>query len=672
MITYAIGGDVMKGLRIALLILLALAMTACGRAVPRLEGDVMRSGPWSKELVAQMSEVPVQDNGRQKPLSVLASFRLYKIHGRRDLKYSVVDAAGNESKYTLTPMEWLLDVICYPDQAASYPLFRIENSSVLDALKIANDGQTPDFVYISYDTVRSKYETLRGLAQEYAPIEPADRTPIQAHVFGLWQRFIAYDNLQRQFAAFRYTMPVAEEELQSAFGTENVGVGAIAQSAAKFNALLKKLDPEATNASQGLINIADFVGKVITNDDDGVGIIGWADDSEEEWLTFGEGFERILTGEEEGSLADVFTSLERAVRPNSLADKEAALLLFRDASITAAGQQYNSVQVEREIEYYNSSWHYQSIHYFLLAFLMATVTWLLPRNKILWWGSLSVCGVAIGMLTFDLILRILITGHPPIKNLYDTFLFIAWVSALLLLCTEFVMPRRICLAAAPFVGALLVMFARTYEVNNASDTMDPLVAVLDSNFWLATHVTTINIGYAAGLAAAVLAYVWIFMRIFRIGHPSDVRAKALIRMCYGVTCFGLLFSVVGTILGGVWANDSWGRFWGWDPKENGALMICLGQIALLHARFTGWIRDVGFVIWAGIVGIVVVFSWFHVNLLQVGLHAYGFDSGLRDAVWMTYSVQGGVLIAGVLDVVLRPNPVRAKASVSSASPATSS
>jgi ABC-type transport system involved in cytochrome c biogenesis permease subunit len=192
--------------------------------------------------------------------------------------------------------------------------------------------------------------------------------------------------------------------------------------------------------------------------------------------------------------------------------------------------------------------------------------------------------------------------------------------------------------------------------------MDPLVAVLDSNFWLATHVTTINIGYAAALVAAILANVWIVMRVCRLSYPSDVSAKALVRMCYGVTCFGLVFAVVGTILGGVWANDSWGRFWGWDPKENGALMICLGQISLLHARFTGWVRDFGFVIWAGIIGMVTVFSWFHVNQLGIGLHSYGFSAGLRTAVWSCYTVQMGFLIVGTVDVLLRPNPARAAAS----------
>jgi ABC-type transport system involved in cytochrome c biogenesis permease subunit len=667
MIARASRSDVMKGIRLPLLALLALVLAACSRPVPRLEGDVERTEPWNKETVAQLASIPVQDNGREKPLSVLAAFRLYDVHGRRDLKYSVLAADGTEKKFTLEPTEWLLDVWCYPRQAARYPLFRIEHSGVMDALGFANDGQKQDFVYVSYDKVYGVVDKLQGLARSYGQKDQKQRSTVEEHIVQLWRDFLTYDALQRQFGAFHYSVSVAEAEVQAVFGSEQVTVGNIATHADQFRGMLAKSDADLSNAPKDLIRVAEFVGKVISNDEDGVGVIAPTAAEEVKWLTLGAAFEGIIKGQK-GSVVDMFTSMQRAVSATSLPEKQTALLQFKDASIAAAGTHYDKVQIERETYYYRASWHYQSIHWFLLAFVLAAVTWLMPRNKvkILWWASMLVSIAGLGMLSYDLTLRCLITGHPPIKNLYDTFLFIAAVGVLLLLGTEFVMPRRIALAAAPFLGALLVMFARIYEVTNASDTMDPLVAVLDSNFWLATHVTTINIGYAAGLVAAILANVWIIMRVFRLSHPNDVPAKALVRMCYGVTCFGLLFSVVGTILGGVWANDSWGRFWGWDPKENGALMICLGQIALLHARFTGWVRDFGFVVWAGIIGMVVVFSWFHVNLLGVGLHSYGFSAGLLDAVWTCYSVQLGFLLVGALDVVLRPSPAKAAAPVKSA------
>lgn len=657
---------IMRSLRTPLLLALAFVVAACSRPVPKFEHDVVRTEPWSQEVLDEMAAVAVQDNGREKPLSVLAAIRLYKIHGRRDVKYTVTDSSEKETKVTLTPIEWLLDVWCYPDQANNYPLFRIENIGVMDALGLKNEGQKPDFVYISYNEVFNVAAKLRDLASEYSGIDEAKRSPVEAQVVGLWQQFATYNRLHRQMEAFHYSVPV-EGELEQLFQTKRADLGAIAKHADGFRKELAKLDPELSNASESMLAVTKFIGSVADNDANGVGLVAPESGKGEEWIPLGAALEMVIRGQK-GPVVDMITSLQTATTAKSLADREDALLRYKAASIAAAGEHYDTEQIEREVYYYDKSWHYQSIHWFLFAFVLAAVTWLVPRNKILWWASMGVSTLAFGMLFYDLTLRCLITGHPPIKNLYDTFLFIAATSVLVLLVTEWVIPRRMALAAAPFFGALLVMFARMYEVSNASDTMDKLQAVLDSNFWLATHVTTINIGYAAGLVAAVLAFAWIFLRVFRISHPSDVPAKALIRMCYGVTCFGLLFSVVGTILGGVWANDSWGRFWGWDPKENGALMICLAQIALLHARLSGWVRDAGFVMWSGITGIVVVFSWFHVNLLQVGLHAYGFSSELRDAVWTSYSIMGGFLAVGAIDVMLRPNPAKAPAKASAQAP----
>ncbi len=145
------------------------------------------------------------------------------------------------------------------------------------------------------------------------------------------------------------------------------------------------------------------------------------------------------------------------------------------------------------------------------------------------------------------------------------------------------------------------------------------MAVLDTNFWLATHVTAITVGYSAGMLAAALGEL-----LPRRSRPSASAARSasfyagLGRMVYGVLCFGVIFSTVGTILGGIWANDSWGRFWGWDPKENGALLIVLSQLVILHARMGGYLKEHGVCAAAALGGTVVAFSWFGVNLLGVG------------------------------------------------------
>ena len=112
-------------------------------------------------------------------------------------------------------------------------------------------------------------------------------------------------------------------------------------------------------------------------------------------------------------------------------------------------------------------------------------------------------------------------------------------------------------------------------------------AVLDSNFWLATHVVTITIGYSGTFLAGALAHRLRRPAARRAPRPTRPRARRSCRMTYGIVCFALFFSFVGTVLGGIWADQSWGRFWGWDPKENGALLIVLWNAIILHARWGG-------------------------------------------------------------------------------------
>ena len=205
-------------------------------------------------------------------------------------------------------------------------------------------------------------------------------------------------------------------------------------------------------------------------------------------------------------------------------------------------------------------------------------------------------------------------GRPPISTLYETIPFITVVAVILCLLIEFFDRKGIALASSLAVGIIGIFLTWRFEIKEARDTLKVLEAVLRSNFWLATHVIAINIGYAAALLAGLIAHIFIFSKRFKIG--SDDLRRSITKMVYGITCFGLLFALVGTVLGGVWANDSWGRFWGWDPKENGALMICLGALIMLHARMGGYIKDLGMNIIAVLILVITVFSWWHVNQLE--------------------------------------------------------
>jgi ABC-type transport system involved in cytochrome c biogenesis permease subunit len=152
-------------------------------------------------------------------------------------------------------------------------------------------------------------------------------------------------------------------------------------------------------------------------------------------------------------------------------------------------------------------------------------------------------------------------------------------------------------------------------------------------------------GYAGGLLASAVAHVHVVGRLVgaKAGDPGFY--ALLSRMTYGMLGFGLFFSVVGTILGGIWANESWGRFWGWDPKENGALTICLAMLAILHARMGGMLRPFGVAVATIVTGGIVAFSWWGVNLLGIGLHSYGFTGGVMRGLMIFYGVEAAVLVA---------------------------
>ena len=132
-----------------------------------------------------------------------------------------------------------------------------------------------------------------------------------------------------------------------------------------------------------------------------------------------------------------------------------------------------------------------------------------------------------------------------------------------------------------------------------------------------THFWRIVIG------TSVLATVYVVRGMFT-ASLDKATAKSLNNMVYGIVCFAMLFSFVGTVLGGIWADQSWGRFWGFDPKENGALLIVIWNAIILHARWGGFIRERGLMNMAMFGNIVTSFSWFGVNMLGAGLHSYGF------------------------------------------------
>jgi len=256
------------------------------------------------------------------------------------------------------------------------------------------------------------------------------------------------------------------------------------------------------------------------------------------------------------------------------------------------------------------------------------------------WGGVIVHTAAIGV-------RMFLQDRPPVTNLYSSAIFVGWAGVLVGLLVERLVPIGLPALAAASVGVGTLVVA--HNLGSDGDTLQMMQAVLDSNFWLATHVVTITLGYSATFLAGGLGALSIMLGV--LAHPNPARERSLAKAIYAVVCFALLLSFVGTVLGGIWADQSWGRFWGWDPKENGAALVVLMNAMILHARWGGLARARGIAVLAVGGNIVTAWSWFGTNMLGVGLHSYGFmDSA---ALWIgLFALSQVALIA--LGSVRRP------------------
>ena len=300
----------------------------------------------------------------------------------------------------------------------------------------------------------------------------------------------------------------------------------------------------------------------------------------------------------------------------------------------------------------NLELHYAHLHPFRLAWVFYLIGFLsLLLSFGFRWKGLSLIGL-IGTIAgfcfqgYGFILRSIIAGRPPVTNMYETVIWVTWGAVLFSLILYFVYKKRILLTASAAVAIIGLILA-----DNLPSVLDPsintLVPVLRSNFWLTIHVLTINLGYAGMALAAGLGNIVIGRILF--GSPKDSLIKEQSKLIYRAMQIGLILLTAGTILGGVWADQSWGRFWGWDPKEVWALIAILTYLSVLHGRMVGWIKDFGTAAGAAICFLTIVMAWYGVNyVLGVGLHSYGFGTGGVQYVIMYAVAQIAFVVAAYL------------------------
>ena len=317
--------------------------------------------------------------------------------------------------------------------------------------------------------------------------------------------------------------------------------------------------------------------------------------------------------------ADNLQGLKQAYLDND-AEKFNGILEKHLAFVEAdAPTDFETTSHNWEVAYNHFSPFYVATVLYIVGFLVTILAWIgyrIPLNKAAFWIITFALLIHLG----GIVARVVISGRPPITNLYSSFVVVAAGSVVILLIVEYATRIGLGNLLASVCGLLALLYAWTLSIDQG-DTFTVLRAVLDTQFWLTTHVIIINLGYSATLVAGKLGIVFLIATLLtRIDQP--VR-KLIANIIYGIVCFALLFSFFGTVLGGLWADDSWGRFWGWDPKENGALMIVLWNALILHARWAGMIRERGLAALASFGTVITIWSWEGVNQLGVGLHAYG-------------------------------------------------
>ena len=350
----------------------------------------------------------------------------------------------------------------------------------------------------------------------------------------------------------------------------------------------------------------------------------------EEWMTVAAVYERFQNGEVHPT-AVAFTNVLTAYHDSKPDDFNRALDAYEAICAKALPAEVPAAQYE----VFFSNWEvfYQATILYVVAFLLGCTGLLIhasvKRKETGWAQTLTTAAAWLVIFTFavhtlGLASRIYLQGRPPVTNLYSSAIFIGWACVLLCLFLERIHKLGLGSIVAGVIGfATLIIAHNLALLPSTGDTLQMMEAVLDSNFWLSTHVITVTLGYSATFLAGFLAILYIFLGLFTRFLTADI-SKTFVKMVYGVIAFALLLSFVGTVLGGIWADQSWGRFWGWDPKENGAVLIVLMNALILHARWAGLIKDRGLMALAVAGNIVTSWSWFGTNLLGVGLHAYGF------------------------------------------------
>lgn len=575
--------------------------------------------------------LPITANGRVQPLDSYARNSLLQLRektsahtapwadgffiriGQMFGRPKRTDALG-ESPRTLKATEWLMEMMFHPERANERPVFRIDHPDLKGLLQQpieAPADESSDAKHFSWKQIALHLEALDVEATRLKGIDASKFTPFDRAINQLWNAVGIYMRTQNM------VQPQNAVEWEKQLNTY------ISTAPDARKAVLAMQDGQEYDKALAERLVRDFqIFQTMSKMEPPLAIPTLSNQTGKsaEWKRTGDALLEITRGAKAAEGLTAFAKMSTAFRTGQISAFNAAVRDYQNwASLNIAD---DLAKARKEVRFNRLEPFYKATNLYVLGGLIAMLAGLsVARFERMRKAALWITACALVLHTVGLMYRMTLEGRPPVTNLYSSAVFIGWGSCCLGLLLERFWRNSIGILVSCVVGFATLIIA--HNLSLGGDTMEMMRAVLDTNFWLATHVVVVTLGYASTFVAGILGIVFILRGVLSKGLDK-ASAAALYRMAYGIVCFGVLFSFVGTVLGGIWADQSWGRFWGWDAKENGALMIVLWNAVLLHARWGGLVKDRGFMAMTVFGNIVTAWSWFGVNMLGIGLHSYGF------------------------------------------------
>jgi ABC-type transport system involved in cytochrome c biogenesis permease subunit len=543
--------------------------------------------------LAKFGKIPVLVGGRVKPLDTVARNSLLIIHGKQTLRLV------NEKQ--IAALHWLTDTLFNAPVADQYLVFVIQNAEVLGLF----GWEQSDRKYFSFAELTPFLKQIDEQGGQSEKLESVQRSAYQNAILNLRNALVLYQHLKNS---------VQPEDAQN-FAGELEGFETSIPGAAKA---ARQRETGQNFDKPKLDDVAELIQRYEKLSEMAYILAVPSVALNGEWRSIGDSLlHSVGTGEIHPIVKD-YALIGDAYRAGDRVAFNRRVDLLADWIAKEQPTVAKRTSFEFLFNYVDPFTH--SMVLYVLAFLLACGSWL-GWNRVLNRSAFYLLLLALAVHTFGLVSRMYLQERPPVTNLYSSAIFIGWGAVIVSLILERIFRDGIGAACAGAIGFITLIIA--HHLAGSGDTLEMLQAVLDTNIWLATHVVAITTGYSAMFLAGMLAIIYVIRGVFTRSLKKET-ADSLARMTYGVVCFATLFSFVGTVLGGIWADQSWGRFWGWDPKENGAVLIVLWCAVILHARWGGFIRQRGLMVMAIFGNVVTSFSWFGVNMLGVGLHSYGF------------------------------------------------